>query len=80
MLQQICVGLETPWNSIHIAIMPEKHPKRPNNNAKALESWESEGGAPASDDCSTKRKRPRVLNQITKAQPLTNHKQKPKRS
>ena len=29
--------------------MPEKQPKRPNNNAKALESWESEGGAPASD-------------------------------
>jgi hypothetical protein len=72
MPQQICVGLETPWNSMHIAIMPEKQPKRPNNNAKALESWESEGGAPASDDCSTKRKRPRVLNQITKAQPLTN--------
>jgi hypothetical protein len=64
---------------MHIAIMPEKQPKRPNNNAKALESWESEGGAPASDDCSTKRKRPRVLNQITKAQPLTDHKQKPKR-
>jgi hypothetical protein len=61
---------------MHIAIMPEKQPKRPNNNAKALESWESEGGAPASDDRSTKRKRPRVLNQITKAQPLTNHKQK----
>jgi hypothetical protein len=80
MLQQICVGLETPWNSTHIAIMPEKQPKRPNNNAKALESWESEGGAPASDDRSTKRKRPRVLNQITKAQPLTNHKQKPKRT
>jgi hypothetical protein len=47
--------------------MPEKQPKRPNNNAKALESWESEGGAPASDDGSTKRKRPRVLYQITKA-------------
>jgi hypothetical protein len=30
--------------------MPEKEPKRPNNNAKALENWESEGGAPASDD------------------------------
>jgi hypothetical protein len=30
---------------MHIAIMPEKQPKRPNNNAKALESWESEGGA-----------------------------------
>jgi hypothetical protein len=41
MLQQICVGLETPWNSMHIAIMPEKQPKRPNNNAKALESWEA---------------------------------------
>ncbi len=67
------------WNSIYIAIMSEK-PKRPNNNAKALESWESEGGAPASDDRSTKRKRRRVLNQITKAQPLTNHKQKPKRT
>jgi hypothetical protein len=30
--------------------MVEKHPKRPNNNAKALESWESEGGAPVSGD------------------------------
>ena len=57
--------------------MPEKQPKRPNNNAKALENWESEGGAPASDDRSTTRKRPRDLNQITKAQPLTYHKQKP---
>ena len=67
------------WNSIYIAIMSEK-PKRPNNNAKALENWESEGGAPASDDRSTKRKRPRVLNQIPKAQPLTDHKQKPNRT
>ena len=57
--------------------MPEKQPKRPNNNAKALENWESEGGAPASDNRSgKKRKRPRDLNQ--KAQPLTDHKQKPK--
>ena len=64
---------------MHIAIMPEKKSTRPNNNAKALESWESEGGAPASDDRSTKRKRDRDLNQITKAQPLTDHKQKPKR-
>ena len=60
--------------------MPEKQPKRPNNNAKALENWESEGGAPASDDRSTKRKRPRDLNQITKAQPLTDHKQKRKKN
>ena len=59
--------------------MPEKQPKRLNNNAKALENWESEGGAFASDDRSTKRKRPRDLNQITKAQPLKDHKQKPKR-
>jgi hypothetical protein len=44
----------------------------------ALENWESEGGAPASDDRSTKRKRPRVLNQIAKAQPLTDHRQKAK--
>jgi hypothetical protein len=80
MLQQICVGLETPWNSMHIAIMPEKQPKRPNNNAEALENCESEGGAPASDDRSTKRKRPRVLKRITKAQPLTDYKQKPKRT
>jgi hypothetical protein len=58
--------------------MPEKQPKRPNNNAKALENWESEGGAPASDNRSGKRKRPRDPNQITKAQPLTDHKQKPK--
>ena len=58
--------------------MPEKQPKHPNNNANALENWESEG-TPASDDRSTKRKRPRVLNQITKAQTLTDHKQKPKR-
>ena len=37
--------------------MADKQPKHPNNNAKALESWESEGGAPASDDGSIKRKR-----------------------
>ena len=51
--------------------MPEKQPKHPNNNAKARENWESEGGAPASDHRSTKRKRGRDPNQITKAQPLT---------
>ena len=57
--------------------MPEKQPKRPNNNAKALENWESEGGAPASDNRSEKkRKPPRDPNQ--KAQLLTDHKQKPK--
>jgi hypothetical protein len=72
------IGLETAWNSMHLAIMPQKQPKRPNNNAKALENWESEGGAPASDNRSTKRKRPRDLNQITQAQPLADHKQKPK--
>jgi hypothetical protein len=60
--------------------MPEKQPKRPDNNAKALEDWESEGGAPALVDRSTKRNRPRVLNQITKAQPIPDHKQKPKRT
>ena len=43
-----------------------QHPKRPNNNTKALEGWESEGGAPASDDPSTKKKRPRDLNQWAK--------------
>jgi hypothetical protein len=63
---------------VHIAIMPGKQPKRPNNNAKALESWESEGGTPASGDDLTMRKRPRDLNQITKAQPPTDHKRKPK--
>jgi hypothetical protein len=73
-------GLETAGNSMHIAIMPEKQPKRPNNYAKALESWESEGGAPASHDYSTNGKRPRELNQITKAQPPTDHKQKPRRA
>jgi hypothetical protein len=73
------IDLETASNLLHVQIMPEKQPKRPNNNAKALENWESEGGAPASDDRSTKRKRGRDLNQITKAQPLTDHKQKPKR-
>jgi hypothetical protein len=42
--------------------MADKHPKRPNNNAKALEGWESEGGASGSDVPSTKKKRPRDLN------------------
>ena len=37
--------------------LADKQPKRPNNNAKALESWEGEGGAPASDDRSIKRTR-----------------------
>jgi hypothetical protein len=54
--------------------MPDKQPKRPNDYAKALESWESEGGAPASDDRSRKRKRPRDLNQITKAQAIGGNK------
>jgi hypothetical protein len=59
--------------------MPQNQPKHPNNNAKALENWESEGGAPASDNRSTKRKRPLDLNQITKAQPLRDHKSKNRR-
>jgi hypothetical protein len=46
--------------------MADKRPKRPNDNAKALESWESEGGTPASDDRLTKKKRPRDLNQWAK--------------
>jgi hypothetical protein len=79
-LEQICICLETPWYSMHIAIMPEKQPKRSNNNAKELESWESEGGAPASEDGSTKGQRLRDLNQITKAQPARGHKGKPKRA
>ena len=79
-LRDFGIGLETAWNSLHLASMPAKQPKRPNNNAKALEDWESEGGAPASDDRSTKRKRPRVVNQITKAQPLMDQKEKPKRT
>jgi hypothetical protein len=79
-LEQNFIGLETARNSMHIAIMPEKQPKRPNNNAKALESWEGEGGTPASGDDSTMRKSPRDLNQITKAQPFTDHKRKPKKS
>jgi hypothetical protein len=40
--------------------MADKQPKRPNNNAEALESWESEGGAPVSDDRSTKKNRPAI--------------------
>ena len=74
------VDLETAQNLLHLPTMPEKQPKRPNKNAKALENWESEGGAPASDDRSTTTKPPQVLNQITKAQPLTDHKGKPKRT
>ena len=46
--------------------MADKQPNRPNNNAEALESWESEGGAPESDDRSTKKKRARDLNQWAK--------------
>jgi hypothetical protein len=82
-LKDAATNLRRPRNALEFNAYCDhagKQPKRPNNNAKALESWESEGGAPASDDRSTKRKRPRVLNQITKAQPLTNHKQKPKRT
>jgi hypothetical protein len=47
--------------------MVEKHPKRPNNNAKALESWESEGGAPVSGDRSKKKKRPPRPKPVGKA-------------
>ena len=46
--------------------MADKHPKRPNNNAKAIEGWEGEGGATASDNGATKKKRPRDLNQWAK--------------
>ena len=46
--------------------MANKQPKHPNNNAKATESWESEGGAPATDDRSPARKRPRDLSQWAK--------------
>ena len=51
------MALESGRFTAHIRIMADKQPKRPNNNANALESWESEGGAPASDDGSIKRKR-----------------------
>jgi hypothetical protein len=51
------LALESGRFTAHIRIMADKQPKRPNNNAKALESWESEGGAPASDDRPIKRKR-----------------------
>jgi len=54
--------------------------KAPEQQCQSLENWENEGGAPASDNRTTKRKRPRDLNQITKAHPLRDHKQKPKRS
>ena len=46
--------------------MANKQPKHPNNNAKATESWESEGGAPVTDDRSPARKRPRDLSQWAK--------------
>jgi hypothetical protein len=51
------LALESGWFTAHIRIMADKQPQHTNNNAKALESWESEGGAPASGDRSIKRKR-----------------------
>ena len=60
------MALETGLASSHIASMANKQPKHPNNNAKATESWESEGGAPATDDRSPARKRPRDLSQWAK--------------
>jgi hypothetical protein len=45
--------------------MIDKHPKKP-NDTKALARWNNEGGAPASGDVSTRKKRPkrsRDLNQ-----------------
>ena len=60
------MALETGLASSHIASMANKQPKHPNNNAKATESWESEGGAPVTDDRSPARKRPRDLSQWAK--------------
>ncbi len=60
------MALETGLASSHIASMANKQPKHQNNNAKATESWESEGGAPATDDHSPARKRPRDLSQWAK--------------
>jgi len=50
------LALESKRLTALIRIMADNQPKRPNNNAKALESRESEGGVPASDDRSIKRK------------------------
>jgi hypothetical protein len=45
--------------------MTAKTPKRPDNNSRALERWENEGGAPASGDRAV-RKRPRDPAQLAK--------------
>jgi hypothetical protein len=46
--------------------MSDKHPKRPKDNANAIEGWERVGGASAPDATSTNKKRPRDLNQWAK--------------
>jgi hypothetical protein len=47
--------------------MAEKHTKKP-GEGKSLANWNNEGGAPASDDASARKrpKRPRDLNQWAK--------------
>ena len=42
-----------------------KHPKPPNNNAKSIDRWDDEGGAPSGGDRS-QQKRPRDPNQLGK--------------
>ena len=40
--------------------MPDKRPKQPNNNAKSIERWDDEGGAPSGGRVTGKHpKRPR---------------------
>jgi hypothetical protein len=47
--------------------MPDKRPKQPNNNAKSIERWDDEGGAPSGGRVTGKHpKRPRDLNQFAK--------------
>lgn len=67
----ILQGLAPRREPPHIATMAQKHPKRPTDEAlqqKALERWNSEGGAPASGDASIRQhpKRSRDLNQWAK--------------
>jgi hypothetical protein len=47
--------------------MPDKRPKQPNNNAKSIERWDDEGGAPSGGRVTGKHpKRPRDPNQWAK--------------
>jgi hypothetical protein len=44
--------------------MPNQTPKPPNNNAKSIDRWDDDGGAPSGSDCSVRKRPPRSGNSL----------------